>query len=82
MQEKTRRLGWQELKTAMTEVPALPISAIYFFCLLCGYYVLRPVRDAFGRTHLQKMKVEIDEKMLAEVATSTGGPTGTTMVPS
>lgn len=32
-----------------------------------------PVRDAFGRTHLQKMKVEIDEKMLAEVATSTGG---------
>jgi len=48
MQEKTKRLGWQELKTAMTEVPALPISAIYFFCLLCGYYVLRPVRDAFG----------------------------------
>lgn len=32
----------------MTEVPALPISAIYFFCLLCGYYLLRPVRDAFG----------------------------------
>ena len=48
MQEQTKRLGWQELKKAMTEVPALPISAIYFFCLLCGYYVLRPVRDAFG----------------------------------
>lgn len=32
----------------MSEVPALPISAIYFFCLLCGYYLLRPVRDAFG----------------------------------
>lgn len=32
----------------MIEVPALPISAIYFFCLLCGYYLLRPVRDAFG----------------------------------
>jgi AAA family ATP:ADP antiporter len=48
MQEKTKRLGWQDLRKAMTEVPALPISAIYFFCLLCGYYVLRPVRDAFG----------------------------------
>lgn len=48
MQEQSKRLGWQELRKAMTEVPALPISAIYFFCLLCGYYVLRPVRDAFG----------------------------------
>jgi len=48
MQEQTKRLGWQDLRKAMTEVPALPISAIYFFCLLCGYYLLRPVRDAFG----------------------------------
>jgi Ca-activated chloride channel family protein len=32
-----------------------------------------PVRDAFGRTHLQTMKVEIDEDMLREVATATGG---------
>jgi ATP:ADP antiporter, AAA family len=49
MQEQAKqRLGWQDLKKAMTEVPALPISAIYFFCLLCGYYLLRPVRDAFG----------------------------------
>lgn len=23
-------------------------SLLYFFCLLCGYYVLRPVRDAMG----------------------------------
>lgn len=32
-----------------------------------------PVRDAFGRTHLQMAKVEIDEEMLREVATATGG---------
>ncbi|MGH8105617.1 MAG: NTP/NDP exchange transporter, partial [Arenimonas sp.] len=48
MQDQPKRLGWQDLSKAMTEVPALPISAIYFFCLLCGYYLLRPVRDAFG----------------------------------
>ncbi len=34
-----------------------------------------PVRDAFGGEHLQRMKVEIDEKMLAEVAAATGGQT-------
>ena len=32
-----------------------------------------PVQDAFGRTHMQTMKVEIDEEMLREVATATGG---------
>jgi Ca-activated chloride channel family protein len=32
-----------------------------------------PVQDAFGRTHLQTMKVEIDEEMLKEVSTLTGG---------
>jgi Ca-activated chloride channel family protein len=32
-----------------------------------------PVRDQFGRTHLQTVKVEIDEEMLQEVATATGG---------
>ncbi len=30
------------------ELPALAWSFIYFFCLLCGYYVLRPVRDEMG----------------------------------
>lgn len=29
---------------------ALWTSAAYFFCLLCAYYVLRPVRDAMGAT--------------------------------
>lgn len=32
-----------------------------------------PVRDAFGRTRLQTMKVEIDEEMLGKVAEATGG---------
>jgi Ca-activated chloride channel family protein len=32
-----------------------------------------PVRDAFGRTRLQTMKVEIDEEMLRAVAAATGG---------
>jgi Ca-activated chloride channel family protein len=32
-----------------------------------------PVQDAFGHTHLQTMKVEIDEEMLREVANATGG---------
>jgi AAA family ATP:ADP antiporter len=30
------------------ETPALAWSFLYFFCLLSGYYVLRPVRDAMG----------------------------------
>ncbi len=32
-----------------------------------------PVQDAFGRTHLQTMKVEIDEDILRKVADATGG---------
>ena len=31
-----------------------------------------PVRDAFGRTRLQTIRVEIDEEMLGQVATATG----------
>jgi len=30
------------------ELPALGWSFLYFFSLLCGYYVLRPVRDEMG----------------------------------
>ncbi len=32
-----------------------------------------PVQDGFGRTHLQTMKVEIDEEVLQKVAEATGG---------
>ena len=30
------------------ELHALFLSFAYFFCLLCGYYILRPIRDEMG----------------------------------
>ncbi|MFS8138221.1 MAG: NTP/NDP exchange transporter, partial [Thermomonas sp.] len=38
----------RHFKAAVGESPALLWSFIYFFCLLSGYYVLRPVREAMG----------------------------------
>lgn len=35
-------------RAALAASPALWWALLYFFCLLCGYYVLRPVRDAMG----------------------------------
>jgi ATP:ADP antiporter, AAA family len=35
-------------RAALVESPPLLWSFLYFFCLLSGYYVLRPVRDAMG----------------------------------
>ena len=40
---KTRLTAW--LKIEEGEVVPLTWSFFYFFCLLCGYYILRPVRD-------------------------------------
>jgi len=44
--------GLEKLKRAVNvrdeEVRALLWAFAYFFCLLCAYYVLRPVRDAMG----------------------------------
>ncbi|UNK58159.1 MFS transporter [Pseudoxanthomonas daejeonensis] len=40
------RLG--RLRSAMAESPPLLWSFAYFFCLLSGYYVLRPVREAMA----------------------------------
>ena len=40
------RMG--RFRAAMAESPPLLWSFLYFFCLLSGYYVLRPVRDAMG----------------------------------
>lgn len=37
-----------QLRAAIRESPPLRWSFAYFFCLLCGYYVLRPVREAVG----------------------------------
>jgi AAA family ATP:ADP antiporter len=36
------------LRVGAGEVAAVLWSFAYFFCLLCGYYVLRPVRDEMG----------------------------------
>jgi len=36
------------LQGALAESPPLWWALLYFFSLLCGYYVLRPVRDAMG----------------------------------
>lgn len=38
------------LRAAWSETQALPWAFAYFFFLLTGYYVLRPVRDALGST--------------------------------
>jgi ATP:ADP antiporter, AAA family len=42
-----RRLD-QILNTERDELPALLWAFFYFFCLLCSYYILRPVRDEMG----------------------------------
>lgn len=36
------------VKVEPAEVVAMLWSFAYFFCLLCGYYILRPVRDEMG----------------------------------
>jgi AAA family ATP:ADP antiporter len=36
---------WKWVKVEPEERVPLLWSFIYFFCLLCGYYMLRPVRD-------------------------------------
>ena len=41
-----RRLG--RFGAALSASPPLWWAMLYFFSLLCGYYVLRPVRDAMG----------------------------------
>jgi len=39
---------FRALNVRAHEWPALAWSFVYFFCVLCGYYVLRPVRDEMG----------------------------------
>ena len=42
------RASLSRLTQALRETPALWWSFLYFFCLLSGYYVLRPVREAMA----------------------------------
>lgn len=39
---------WQRIQAALVSSPPLIWAFLYFFCLLSGYYVLRPVREAMG----------------------------------
>ena len=39
---------WGRFRAALRQSPPLLWSFLYFFCLLCGYYLLRPVREAMG----------------------------------
>lgn len=49
MSRPTEDLSWhRRFRAALAESPALWWSFLYFFCLLSGYYVLRPVREAMG----------------------------------
>ncbi|MGO1071830.1 NTP/NDP exchange transporter [Lysobacter sp. CA199] len=43
--------GLDRLRGALASTPPLWWALLYFFCLLCGYYVLRPVRDAMGASN-------------------------------
>jgi AAA family ATP:ADP antiporter len=38
----------RRFRAALADSPPLWWALLYFFSLLCGYYVLRPVRDAMG----------------------------------
>lgn len=46
----TNTNAMQRLRAELAQSPPLIWALVYFFCLLCGYYVLRPVRDAMGAT--------------------------------
>ena len=53
------------------ELAAMLWSFAYFFCLLCGYYILRPVRDemgvALGKDGLERLFLAVFIAMLIAV---------------
>ena len=52
MTESATPAGVGRLRAALAESPPLVWAFLYFFCLLSGYYVLRPVREEIGRAHV------------------------------
>jgi ATP:ADP antiporter, AAA family len=62
---------YRVLRAEPHELPALAWSFAYFFLLLCGYYLLRPVRDtvgvALGREELPRLFTITFAVMLALV---------------
>jgi ATP:ADP antiporter, AAA family len=59
------------VKVEREELAALLASFAFFFCVLCSYYILRPIRDemgvALGRETLQQYLVVVLFVMLAAV---------------
>ena len=47
-QPATPATGLERFRAALADSPPLLWAFLYFFCLLSGYYVLRPVREAMG----------------------------------
>jgi AAA family ATP:ADP antiporter len=64
-------LLYRLLRTEPHEAPALAWAFVYFFLVLCSYYLLRPVRDtvgvALGRDELQRLFTVTFVVMLALV---------------
>lgn len=60
---------WRWLGVQRGELPALLWSFTYFFCLLCAYYVIRPMRDEmivrFGASRMQWIYTTVFFIMLA-----------------
>lgn len=46
--QTTHNILKRVVRVEATEVVGMLLSFGYFFCLLCGYYILRPVRDEMG----------------------------------
>ncbi|MET0807691.1 MAG: MFS transporter, partial [Pseudoxanthomonas sp.] len=44
----TDRMPFGRFRAALSDSPPLIWAFLYFFFLLSGYYVLRPVREAMG----------------------------------
>ena len=47
-QSPSRDGPFGRFRAALGDFPPLLWAFLYFFCLLSGYYVLRPVREAMG----------------------------------
>ena len=46
--KKLRTLIERTIDLRAGELPALLFSFVYFFLLLCAYYIIRPLRDEMG----------------------------------
>ena len=63
---------------SLAQTPALLWSFLYFFCLLSGYYVLRPVRDAMAAS---RDAYAIFPTSLIDWAAARGVDMGQTVIP-